>query len=160
MSEEKRYTEAEAQRYFAIEFNGQTWNLLEKTDRSAEEDALMVHSAHASHRHWVEAGTGVHQQRGEWLIARAYAVLGLGEAALRHANRCLELTKVHSDLMADFDWAFAYEGVARASAIAGQKAKALEYIEMAAEAGQAIADEQNREIFVADFDGGDWAGLR
>jgi hypothetical protein len=160
MSEEKSYTEAEAHRMFAIQFNGQTWDLLDKTDRTAEEDALMVHSAHASHRHWAEAGTGVHQQRGEWLISRTYAVLGLGEAALRHANRCLQLTEAHGDLMADFDWAYAYESVARANAIAGQKAEALEYIERAAQAGQAIADEQNREIFVSDFDGGNWAGLR
>jgi hypothetical protein len=160
MSEEKTYTEAEAHRFFAIEFNGQTWGLLEKSDRTAEEDALMVHCAHASHRHWVEAGTGVHQQRGEWLIARVYAVLGLGEAALRHAKRCLMLTEAHSDLMADFDWAYAYEGVARANAIAGQKAEALEYIEKAAQAGEAIAGEKDREFFVGDFEGGDWAGLR
>ena len=43
MTEEKVYTEAEAERFFAIEYNGITWNLLEKEDRSAEEDALMVH---------------------------------------------------------------------------------------------------------------------
>jgi hypothetical protein len=81
MSEETVYTEAEAHRFFAADFNGKTWDLLDKAVRTREEDELMVYSAFASCRHWVEAGTGVHHQRGEWLISRVYAVLGLGEAA-------------------------------------------------------------------------------
>jgi hypothetical protein len=92
MSDEKAYTEAEAHRLFAIQFNAQTWDLLDKTERNKEEEELMVYSAHASCRHWLEAGAGVNHQRGEWMISRVYAVLGLGDSALRHAERCLELT--------------------------------------------------------------------
>lgn len=160
MSEEKTYTEAEAHRFFAIQFNGKTWDLLEKAERSKEDDDLMVLSAYASLRHWLEAGTGVHHQRGEWLIARVYSVLGVSEGALYHANRCLELTEQHKDLVEDFDWAFAYEGVARANAVAGNRDEALAYIKKAEKAGETIADEQSKEIFAADFDGGDWAGLK
>jgi tetratricopeptide (TPR) repeat protein len=159
MSEET-YTEAEAHRFFAIQFNGQTWDLLDKPERSKEEDELMVYSAHASCRHWLEAGTGVHHQRGEWMIARVYSVLGLGEAALRHAERCLELTEEHADLVEDFDQAFAYESVARAHAVAGNREQALQYIELAHQAGEAIEADENKKIFVGDFDGGDWHGLR
>ena len=64
MSEET-YTEAEAHRFFANQLNGQTWDLLDKTERTKEEDELMVYAAHASCRHWLEAGTGVNHQRGE-----------------------------------------------------------------------------------------------
>jgi hypothetical protein len=160
MSEEKQYTAAEAHRFFAIEFNGQTWNLLEKADRTKVDDETMIHCAHASCRHWLEAGTELHHQRGEWLIARVYAVLGLAEAAVFHANRCLELTEEHSDLMEDFDWAYAYEGVARANAVAGNREKAREYIALAEEAGEAIADAESKKYFVGDFDGGDWNNLR
>jgi tetratricopeptide (TPR) repeat protein len=160
MTEEKTYTEAEAHRHFAIQFNGKTWDLLDKAERTKEEDELMVYSAQASCRHWLEAGTGANHQRGEWMIARVYSVLGLGETALRHANRCLELTEQHSDLVEDFDRAYAYEAIARAHAIAGNRDEALEYIKLAETAGQAIADEQSKEIFAGDFDGGDWAGLR
>jgi hypothetical protein len=160
MSEEKVYTEAEAHRHFAIRFNGMTWDLLDRADRTKEEDERMLYSAFASCRHWLEAGTGVHHQRGEWMIARVYSVLGLGEAAVRHANRCLELTEEHAGEMEDFDKAFAYEAVARANAIAGNRGEALKYIELAEKAGEAIADEQDKEIFLGDFNGGDWAGLR
>jgi hypothetical protein len=160
MDENKTYTEAEAHRHFAIQFNGMTWDLLDKADRTSEEDERMLYSAFASCRHWLEAGTGMHHQRGEWMIARVYSVLGLGEAAVRHANRCLDLTGQHAGEMADFDWAFAYEAVARANAVIGNRDKALEYIALAEEAGQAIVDQESKEIFFGGFNGGDWAGLR
>jgi len=160
VSEEKTYTEAEAHRFFAIDFNGKTWGLLEKADRTKEDNELMVYTAYASLRHWLEAGTGVNHQRGEWMIARVYTVLGVAEAAVYHANRCLELTEQHADEMEDFDCAYAYEAVARANAIAGNRDEALKYIEKAVKAGKAIADEQSKEIFDGDFKGGDWAGLK
>ena len=160
MSEEKQYTAAEAHRFFAIEFNGQTWNLLEKEDRTRADDELMIHCAHASCRHWLEAGTELHHQRGEWMIARVYSDLGLAEAATLHADCCLELTEQYSDLMEDFDWAYAYEGVARANAIAGNRDKALEYIALAEKAGEAISDAESKKFSVGAFDGGDWKGLR
>jgi hypothetical protein len=105
-------------------------------------------------------GTGVHHQRGEWMIARVYSVLGSGAAAVRHAKRCLELTEQYADEMEDFDKAFAYEAVARANAIAGNPDEAVTYIKLAEEAGKTIADEQSKEIFVSDFNGGEWAGLK
>jgi hypothetical protein len=160
MSEGKTVTEEEAHRTFAIQFNGKTWELLGKPQRMKWEDELMIHSAHASCCHWLEAGTGVHHQRGEWLVSRVYAVLGHGAAALRHASRCLELTEEYADLLEDFDRAYALEGVARAHAIAGNREEALKYIELAEEAGQAIAAEENREIFAGDLNSGNWGGLR
>jgi hypothetical protein len=160
MGEEKTFTEAEAHRHFAIKFNGMAWDLLDKAERTLEEEERMLYSAFASCRHWLEAGTSVHHQRGEWLIARVYSVLGLGEAAVRHANRCLDLTERHSDEMEDFDRAFAYEAAARAHAIAGNREEALRYIALAEKAGAAVADEENKKIFSGDFHGGPWAGLK
>ena len=160
MTEEKKYTESEAHRFFAIHYNGKTWDLLEKPDRTKEEDELMVYTAFASCCHWLKAGTGVNHQRGEWMIARVYTVLGLTDMALRHANRCMELTHQHADLMEDFDWAFAYECVARAHAIAGHRAEAIKHIEQAQKAGEAIKEEEDRKIFLAEFNGGNWNNVR
>jgi hypothetical protein len=47
MTEEKSYTESEAQRFFAIHYHGKTWDLLDKPNRTRE-DELMVYTAHAS----------------------------------------------------------------------------------------------------------------
>jgi len=62
--------------------------------------------------------------------------------------------------MQDFDWAFAYECVARANAIAGNRDEALTYIARAEEAGQAIADKGDQKVFFDDFNSGDWNGIR
>jgi hypothetical protein len=160
MDKTTQYTLDEAEQVFAKRLNGQTWELLEKPNRTKEEDELMIYTAHASCCHWLTVGTRVNHQRGEWLIARVYSVLGLAEMAVRHANRCLELTHQHASVMEDFDWAFAYECVARANAVAGNRDKAVQYIELAQKAGEAIKEEQDRKVFLAEFNGGNWNNVR
>ena len=139
--------------------NGEVWTLLEKQDRTPAEDRRMIHAAHASHYHWLHAGDEVNEQRGEWLIARAYQALGYEEAALRHAERCMELTEQHRDRMEDFDLAFACEGLARANALAGNLEKARELKAKASELGQRIAADEDREVFEGDLAGGEWYGV-
>ena len=160
MSEEKTYTEQEAHRHFAASANGKVWGLLGKADRSRAEDELMLYAAHASCYHWLQVGTGLHHQRAEWMIARVYAELGVGEGALFHARRCQELTEQYADLMEDFDRAYAFEAMARANAVAGNRADAEEYLKLAEEAGQAIADSESKKFFLGDLSSGDWHGIK
>jgi hypothetical protein len=160
MSSEPTYTEAEAHRHFAYACNQHVWALVAKAARTPGEDAEMLDAAHASLFHWRYAGTSVHQQRGEWLISHVYALLGMGEGALRHAECCLALTATHQAAMEDFDVAYAYLGMARAHAILGHAADAQKYLALAEAAGQSIADDEDREIFSNELAGGNWYGLR
>jgi len=48
MSDEKTFTESEAHLYFAKQYNGKTWELLDKPDRTSEENEMMLDYAHAS----------------------------------------------------------------------------------------------------------------
>ncbi len=88
MAEEKTSTLTQAQLHFAIDFHGKTWEMLEKQTRTPDDDERMLDFAHASLAHWRTAGGQVRHQRGEWLLARVYAVLGEGNLALKHAHRC------------------------------------------------------------------------
>ena len=160
MSEEKTFTESEAQLHFAKQFNGKTWDLLDKQERTQEENDLLVDYAHVSLAHWRAAGTGLHLQRGAWMLARVYTVLGNAQMALHYAKRCLDLTKQHKDLLSDFDFAFAYECMARAQSLAGNQTEADKYIAQADKAGAAIEDDEDREIFLSDFNGGEWYGMK
>jgi hypothetical protein len=160
VSEKETFTEAEAQLHFAKRFNGKTWELLDKQERTQEEDELLVDYAHASLAHWRSAGTGVHLQRGAWILARVYTVLGNEQMAAQYALRCLELTEQHKDLLSDFDFAFSYECMARAQALAGDQTEAQKYIAKANKAGAVIKDEEDRQIFFDDFNGGNWYGAR
>jgi len=160
MNDEKRYALDEAHMEFAKQANGKVWGLLDRQERTKGEERIMLHAAHASLFHWLHAGTGVHQQRGEWMISRVHAVLGNGSEALRHAERCAELTEEHAELMADFDKAFSLECLARAHALLGEKKKAAEHIDRAKLAGDAIAEKESRDVFFQDFNGGDWFGAK
>jgi hypothetical protein len=160
MDTTKTYTLDEAHKYFAQSTNGRVWELLQKTNRSPSEEDEMLHAAHACAYHWQFAGTAVHQQRGEWLISHIHVVLGHGNEALRHAQRCFELTEANRNLMQDFDIAYAFEGMARAQALLGDHHIAKEFLLLAEQAGNAIADEEDKSIFMGDLDGGQWYGLR
>jgi hypothetical protein len=160
MDEIKTYNLMEAHEYFAKSTNGQVWELLQKSNRLPSEDDEMLHASHACTYHWQFVGTAVHQQRGEWLISHVHVVLGHGNEALRHAQRCFELTESNRRLMQDFDIAYAFEGMARAQAMLGDHRIAKEFLVLAQQAGGAIANEEDKSIFMGDFDGGNWYGLR
>ena len=88
MSEEK-----DLHRKFAVNcFNG-TWDLIEKKDRTPEDDTDMIHMAHASRYHWGQIGTPLNFARGDWQISRVYAILGQGENALTYAKSSLHHCK-------------------------------------------------------------------
>ena len=136
-----------------------TWELLDKNDRTPEEDNEMIHTVHASRYHWGvlvanQKGTALNLQRGEWQIARVYTVLERGEPALYHANVCLKLTQDNN--IGDFDLGFAYEAMARASALAGNTEDKDKYLKLAKEAGEKIKDKGDKDYFFEDLNGGKW----
>ena len=160
MDEIKMYTIDEAHKHFAKSINGRVWELLQKSGRSPSDNDEMLHAAHACTYHWKFAGTAVHQQRGEWLVSHVHVLLGHPNEALRHAERCFELTESNKDLMKDFDIAYAFEGLARAHAMIGDQKMAEEFLYLAQQAGNGIMDEEDKSIFMGDFDSGNWYGLR
>ena len=133
----------------AVELFNYTWTLLEKPDRTPREDDLMAHAAHASRFHWETVGEPVNHARGEWQLARVYAVLGRAEPALHHARRCLEICEEHG--IGDFDLAYAYEALARAHGVAGDVSEAARFRELAEKAAEAVEEDDDREHLAADI---------
>jgi len=141
----------EDHRRLGIDLFNKTWTLLEKPDRTREEDDEMLHCTHASAYHWQQAGTQANRARSEWQCSRVYAVLGHAEPAVRHAHRCLELVEGAPEEMEEFDLPAAYEALARAYAVAGEAGEARRYLELGRAAAGAIADEDDRGIIEADL---------
>ncbi|OGN84426.1 MAG: hypothetical protein A2X23_11475 [Chloroflexi bacterium GWC2_73_18] len=139
----------EEHRRAAVDLFNFAWTLLDKQDRTADEDDTMVHAAHASRFHWGQVGTQVNLARGEWQVSRVYAVLGRAEPALWHARRCLEHCRAAG--IGDFDLAYAHEALARASLVAGDTAEAGEQLRLARAAGERIAEVDDRRQFFADL---------
>jgi tetratricopeptide (TPR) repeat protein len=138
-------------RLLAAQLFNETWRLLELEGRSRDDDDDMIHTAHASRYHWgqVPGVTPAHLARGEWQISRVYAVLSRPEPALHHARRVLDLCQENG--IGDWDLAFAYEALARAHAVAGDTAQARHYTDQALAAAQDIAEDDERELVLADL---------
>lgn len=126
----------------AIDLFNLTWDLIEKQDRTEDDNDTMIYAANASRYHWGVVGTPLNFARGEWQISRVYAMLGRAEPALHHANKSMELCLKH-DLGA-FDLGFAYEAMARASAVHGDFGEQDHYLGLAQETAQQVENEENK----------------
>ena len=109
----------------------------------------MLHCAHASAYHWRMVGTAENFARSQWQVSRVCTVLGRGEPALHHAQRCLAICEENG--IGDWDLAFAYEALARASATAGDRASAQSWAERAYTAAEDIAEQDDRELLLGDL---------
>ncbi|MHA2293794.1 MAG: hypothetical protein ACXACK_16655 [Candidatus Hodarchaeales archaeon] len=157
MTNDENFTKIEWHKKSAKELFNTTWDLIDKQDRTIEENDKMIHTAHASRYHWsevVSAGvpkTGpMNLERGDWQISRVYSILERPNAALYHAQKCIEIC-LENDI-GDFDLAFAYEAMARASALNGDKKSDLKkYLELAKDAGNKIAKKEDKEYFFSEL---------
>jgi tetratricopeptide (TPR) repeat protein len=142
-----------AERKLGVELYNSSWALLDKPARTAEEDDELIHQVHASMYHWLRAPEcePKHRARGEWLCSRAYSVLGRAEPALHHARRCLEICEQYVDNIEDWDLAFAYEALARANRVAGNKEEARRFERRGRELADEIVDPEDKEIVLKDY---------
>ena len=139
------------QRQLGVDCFNKAWTLMEKQDRTVDDDDEMLHCAHASAYHWHQVGTAANRARAEWQCSRVYAILGRTEPALHHARRCLEIVEASPAEMEEFDLPSAYEALARAYSVAGNLDESRRYVELGREATAKIADKEDRKHMEDDF---------
>jgi hypothetical protein len=137
--------------------NARCWELLGLDARTPADERELIDCAHASSWHWRQCGTALNEQRGEWLISHVYAVLGVGEAAVRHAVRCWELTE--SEQLDGFDLVYAHEALARAYAATGEFERARGELGQARACATTVTDPEDRAILDADIAAEPWYGV-
>ena len=132
-------------RQLGVDLFNETWRLME----SREDDSRMVNCAHASAYHWSVAPECKPENlaRSEWLVSRVYTVVDRAEPALAHAEQCRELCEQNG--LRDWDLAFAYEALARASRVAGDAEATRRFVELARSVE--IADAEDRELLEQDL---------
>jgi len=141
--------DGQTQKAFAATLFNRVWELLEKVNRTSAEDDQMVNAAHASRYLWTDIGDAQKWAIGDWQISRVYAVLNRAEPAVHHARRCL----AQAGQVNDQPWllASAYEGLARAYAVAGDVAAALEWKAKAERQLADVSDAEDRDIVERDI---------
>jgi hypothetical protein len=141
--------ESKLHRQWAVQLFNRVWELMDMEKRDQEDTDEMIHAVHASRYHWGMVGAPVNLARGEWQISRVYSVLQRPEPALYHARRCLEICLENK--IGDFDLAFAYEALARASMVAGNPTEKTKYLELAHHVAAAVTEEDDRQILLNDL---------
>jgi hypothetical protein len=152
----------ELHRYFGVELNNETWDLMEQIDETSPraDQERMLYGAYAACLHWLEAGNEANHARGEYMIARAALRIGRASLGLEHAQRCLELVLAHPDQMADWDEPFAHEALARALAATGAPDAARLELARAVELTAHVADPADQKILRTELAKEPWFGLR
>jgi hypothetical protein len=139
-------------RALAIGLYNRCWELLEIPERTPEQDAELIHTAHASRYHWGEiADTPARLWRGEWMCSRVYSVLGRPEPALWHARRAVTLVEAGGKAVEDWDRPAVYEAIARASYVAGDTVAGAAWKAKAAELAITLSDVDDREVIERDL---------
>ncbi len=133
----------------AIKLFNETWDLIDKTNRTDAETITMLHKAHTSCYLWREANKPLNNARGEWQVSRVYSILGEGRLALLHGAYSLELCLENG--IGDFDLAFGYEAVARAYKALGNAALQEKNKRLGLAACDAIADNDDRDYTIGNF---------
>lgn len=154
MKKEKHILINNIHRYFGVEFNNTAFEYFDMKNRTQEDIEDMINYAHSSLHHWrlFSGGTMANVQRGEYMVAKAYALAMNKTEALRHAKKCIELTKKFPDEMKDFDFAFANEVMAMAQHLNGNKKGFKKYRELAEKKGNEIKDKGDRKVYFDELD--------
>ena len=141
-----------AHRTFSGQCFNSAWDLLDKTDRTAEEDEEMIRLSQASIWHWTqrEDCTETSMSVGYWQASRIYAVLGQADNARRYAQLCLDHSQGEEILL--FYLGYAYEALARAESVAGNRDKTKEYLGEARQMVDALPDDESKKALLDDLD--------
>jgi tetratricopeptide (TPR) repeat protein len=150
IGEPMSYTDQEFHRKVAAECFNRTWDYLKQKNRSLDDDQMMLNLAHASRYHWSFIGKHWNFAAGDWQISRVYAALNQPDLALGFAKKALEISQKH-DLSEGL--IFAYEGMARAHAVAREYSFAREFVGKAHEQLRAVSlDDEDRKTYSDQID--------
>lgn len=131
-------------------FNG-VWELLEKKNRTPEEDILLCEMAHASLFHWLQRDDLLPDNLsiGYWQVSRVYSILNRGEEALRYAKDCVSVSE--SAELAPFYRGYAYEALARAAKVLGDEELRASSLKAANQCLAEVETDSDAQVLKADL---------
>lgn len=151
MNQNPAFDEDAAHRYFSAYCFNQAWELMDKPRRTEQENEQMLELSFASRWHWRQRPdcTSTNESIGLWQISRIYALLGRVENAQRYGQLCLDASRAGD--VAPIYLAYAYEALARASAISGDKVQMQKYLARARGLNDQTNDSEEKQQLAADL---------
>lgn len=141
-----------AHRHFAVTCFNRAWDLIDKPERTPEEDEEMLRLAMVSLWHWLEREdcTAENRSVGFWQVARVYALLGEAARARTYAQQSLEASR--GEAIPPYCEAFAYEALARAEMVAGNREAVQAHLQQARLCAERLRDPETRQMLLKDLE--------
>lgn len=143
MADTPNFDVQRAHKFFSADCFNRAWALMDQDGgRSVEENMEMLHTAIASLWHWSQREDVAPDNLsiGYWQVSRVYCLIQQPHNARRYGLLSLQYAKGLSPFLKGY----AYETLARAEMIAGNRVMMKEYLEKANEMLAEIDDEENR----------------
>lgn len=137
---------------FAARCFNRAWKGIDAAERSPEEEEQMLSAAHASFWHWTQHPkcTPQNYSVGYWQLSRVYSLLGATALAQRYAQRALQVA-LDAPLPPYFVGC-AYEALARAARVGGDRAAMAEHLSHAREWALRVESDDSRRLLQAELD--------
>ncbi|MDP9174087.1 MAG: hypothetical protein M3O30_09510 [Planctomycetota bacterium] len=138
-----------AHQYFSADCFNRAWALIEKAQRTPEENEEMILSALASLWHWTQRADHTPQNLSiaHWQVSRTFSLLKSGENAMHHARQSLK----YSIGLEPFFVGYAHEATARAAALLKDQDRFSRHLKKARAYAIEIADAQERDQLEKDL---------
>jgi hypothetical protein len=152
MTKQPEFDQQAAHRYFSATCFNKAWELMDKPERTSEEDEMMIRLSLASHWHWTqrEDYAKTNESIAYWQTSRIYALLGKGETARHYGRLCLEASRGKN--VPPFALGYAYEALARAEMVDGDREKMKDFLDKARQAAEAIQEAESKKMLENDLD--------
>ena len=151
MAGKQEFEEKSAHKYFSAHCFNQAWDIMDKKERSSEEELEMLLTAVASLWHWKQRKdvTATNLSIGYWQVARVYTLLGQAENARQFG--LLSLQESLKEGVEPFYLGYSHEALARADAVSGDNERKATHLRLAREACEKIADQEAKKMLLDDL---------
>lgn len=149
MPDKPEFNMQDAHKFFSADCFNKTWSLIEKPVRTPEEDEQMIQLTQASLYHWSQRPdcTPRNVSVGYWQASRVYALAGEPDTSRKYGQLCLDYAKDEPP----FCKAYAYEALARAEMVAGNKEVMLKHLQEAQKLTESVTDAESKKFLTDDL---------
>lgn len=152
MSDMPMFDPQAAHRHFSTECFNKAWDLIDKPDRTPTDNEEMLRLGMTSLWHWMQRQdcTPTTLSAGYWQVSRINALLGRAADARRYGELCLEISQQEG--VEPFYLAYAYEALARAALVAGERSEMQLHLTSARQTAEQVTDIEAKAMLLTDLD--------
>lgn len=151
MTEKPVFDLQAAHKYFSAQCFNRAWDYIDKPVRTADEDRTMLQLSLSSLWHWTQRQdcTVTNLSIGYWQVSRVFALLKQADNAREYGKLCLEAASKEG--VEPYYSGTAYEALARAELVAGNRGAMQEYLAQAQRIVEKLTDKEEKDMLLRDL---------